>query len=165
MSGGTGAVSGHPPTHGSIDVPELDSGVGTAFQGWPHVSALEFAALPSAVPCGRLHTRQVLWEWQLEHLANDAEILASELLSNAIKASSSPAEAGLIALRLLADAERLIIEAWDQNPNDPRSRPADSESESGRGLLVIEAIAHRWGCRRVSASVKVVWVELLTASG
>jgi len=37
--------------------------------------------------------------------------------------------------------------------------------ESGRGFVVIEAIAHAWGYQRVSASQKVVWCELLTGIG
>jgi anti-sigma regulatory factor (Ser/Thr protein kinase) len=54
--------------------------------GWPQCSSLELAALPTVVPCGRLHTRQVLREWKLAHLADDAETLVSELLTNAVKA-------------------------------------------------------------------------------
>jgi anti-sigma regulatory factor (Ser/Thr protein kinase) len=162
MSGGTGAVHGRPLMHRSANAPESDSGVGTAIHGWPHVSFLELAALPTAVPCGRLHARQVLWEWQLGHLAEDAETLVSELLTNAVKASSSPDGVGLVVLRLLANRERLLIEVWDHNPDDPQPRQADAESESGRGFSVIEALSSRWGFRRLSYSVKVVWCELLT---
>src|SRR6266567_3081009 len=32
---------------------------------WPYLSFLELGALPGAVPCARLHTRQMLWEWDL----------------------------------------------------------------------------------------------------
>jgi anti-sigma regulatory factor (Ser/Thr protein kinase) len=128
MTGGTGAVSAPSPTRSPTEEPAPDSGVGTACQIWLHISALEFAALPSAVPCARLHTRQVVGEWGLEPLADDAEILASELLGNAIKASWSLSGAGLVALRLLASRQRLLIEIWDQNPDDPRPRLADHES-------------------------------------
>ena len=129
---------------------------------WPHCSFLELAGLATAVPCGRLHTKHVLREWQLDHLIDDAETLVSELLTNAVKASWSPQGAGLIALRLLADRERLLIEVWDQSPADPQPREAHDESESGRGFTVIDAISHRWGFRRTSHSQKVVWCELLT---
>jgi anti-sigma regulatory factor (Ser/Thr protein kinase) len=130
---------------------------------WPHVSILELAALPTAVPRGRLHAKQVLWEWQLSHLANDAELLVSEALSNAVRASWQSGDT--IALRLLANRERLLIEVWDHNPADPEPRQADDESESGRGLTVIQAIANRWGYQHVSATLKVVWAELLTKAG
>ena len=128
---------------------------------WPLRSYLELGALTSTVPCARLHARQIVWEWGFRHLAEDAEILVSELLTNAVKASSSPDGAGVVVLRLLADRERLLIEVWDHNPDDPQPRQADAESESGRGFSVIEALSSRWGFRRLSYSVKVVWCELL----
>ena len=128
---------------------------------WPLRSHLELGALTSAVPCARLHVRQVVWEGGFSHLAEDAEILVSELLTNAVKASSSPDGAGVVVLRLLANRERLLIEVWDHNPDDPQPRQADAESESGRGFSVIEALSSRWGFRRLSYSVKVVWCELL----
>jgi anti-sigma regulatory factor (Ser/Thr protein kinase) len=144
-----------------MDRPELDSGAGTAFRCWPHVSGLEFSGQPRAVPCARLHTRQVLWEWGLDHLAKDAELLVSELMGNAVQASRSRDGAtSLTALRLLADDARLIVEVWDQNPYIPQPRQAHGDDESGRGFMVIEAIASRWGYRRASASFKVVWAEL-----
>jgi anti-sigma regulatory factor (Ser/Thr protein kinase) len=117
------------------------------------------------VPCARLHTRQILRQWQLGHLADDAEFLASELLANAVQASRPPVGTGLMALRLLANHEQLVIEVWDQNPGHPQPRPADAHAESGRGLAVIEALSHQWGSRRVSSSFKAVWCQLLTRSG
>jgi anti-sigma regulatory factor (Ser/Thr protein kinase) len=156
MNGGTGTVRACV----TADCAEHGSGAGPASQSWPRVSSLELTALPTAVPCGRLHARQVFWEWKLDHLADDAEMLVSELLTNGVKASRSPQGAGLVVLRLLASHERLLIEVWDQNPDDPQPRPADYESESGRGFAVIEAISDRWGFRRDSATLKVVWCEL-----
>jgi len=112
-----------------------------------------------------VHTKEVLWEWKLDQLADDAETLVSELLSNAIKASQSAQGAGLVALRLLADRQRLVIEVWDQSPADPRPRRVDDEAEHGRGFMVIEALSNRWGYRRVSSSLKVVWCELVAGGG
>jgi anti-sigma regulatory factor (Ser/Thr protein kinase) len=126
----------------------------------PLRSDLELGALTSAVPCARLHARQIVWEWGFSHLAEDAETLVSELLTNAVKASSSPDGAGVVVLRLLANRERLLIEVWDHNPDDPQPRQVDAESESGRGFSVIEALSSRRGFRRLSYSVKVVWCEL-----
>lgn len=128
---------------------------------WPKVSLLELGALPTAVPCGRLHARHVLREWLLGHLAADAELLVSELLSNAVTATRSAGETELIALRLLASPHQLLIEVWDRSPAVPRPREADDDAENGRGLAVIEALSHRWGFRHVSADLKVVWCELL----
>ena len=62
--------------HGPQDAatgPEPSSGVGPAFHlGEPEPplrSYLELGALPTAVPCARLHARHVLWEWGLNGLA------------------------------------------------------------------------------------------------
>jgi anti-sigma regulatory factor (Ser/Thr protein kinase) len=128
---------------------------------WPLASRLELTALPTAVPCGRLHTRAVLREWSLGSLSSDGELLVSELLGNAVKASWSPGGPGQVALRLLADHRRVVIEVWDHNALDPQLHRADHSSESGRGLVVVEAISNRWGYDRVSATLKVVWCELL----
>jgi anti-sigma regulatory factor (Ser/Thr protein kinase) len=128
------------------------------------LSYLELEALPSAVPCARLHARQILRNWGLDHLVSDAELLVSEIAGNAVQASQSPDGLGLLALRLLADPERLIIEAWDQSPHDPQLREASEDAEHGRGLMVIEAVAHQWGYRRLSPTLKLVWCELLIDS-
>lgn len=130
---------------------------------WPRVSLLELGPLPTAASCARLHTRNVLAEWGLPRaLAADAEMCVSETITNALRATLSLAEPQPIALRLLANRERLVAEAWDCHPRDPvrRTAVADDE-EGGRGLAVIDACSNRWGVRRLSANVKSVWCEFL----
>src|SRR6266851_4054355 len=61
-------------------------GPGVAGQ-WPLRSFLELGALPGAVPCARLHARELMWEWRLTGLGDDVEILVSELVTNAVAAS------------------------------------------------------------------------------
>jgi anti-sigma regulatory factor (Ser/Thr protein kinase) len=125
------------------------------------VSGLELAALPTAVPCGRLHAKNLMLEWRFEQLADDVSILVSELLTNAVKASWSPGGVGVIALQLLAAPRQVLIEVWDNSPRDPRQFRADRDSEFGRGLTIVEALSHRWGYRRVNANLKVVWCEVV----
>src|SRR5690242_12541741 len=55
----------------------------------PHQSQLVLGALPGAVPCARLHTRLVLAEWGLKPPAEAAELVVSELVTNAIRASEA----------------------------------------------------------------------------
>lgn len=138
-----------------------DSVTDAANHMWPFSSQLEMAPLKTAVACGRLHVRNVTREWQLGHASGDAEMLTSELLTNGVKASSR--QGTPVRLRLLADRGQLIIEAWDRNPDLPRLRQAASTDESGRGLMVVAAIASRWGVYR-STSWKVVWAELLISA-
>jgi anti-sigma regulatory factor (Ser/Thr protein kinase) len=155
-NGAAGTV--RAPAGGAVRLREHDSGAGRAFQRWPHTTALALAPLATAPACGRLHARHILHEWLLGHLADDAGLLISEMLTNAISAFRDP-----VCLRLLADREQLIIEVWDSAPDNPQPRIADYADESGRGMAVIEAIAHRWGVQRISDSKKLVWAELLTA--
>jgi anti-sigma regulatory factor (Ser/Thr protein kinase) len=123
-------------------------------------SALEFAPLPTAVPCARLHTVHVLHEWGLRELAEDAALIVSELITNAIDASVMLPEHPPVALRLLATGASLVIEAWDQSPLDLETRQADADDECGRGLAVVAALSTRWGTERTGYRRKVVWAEL-----
>jgi anti-sigma regulatory factor (Ser/Thr protein kinase) len=162
MYGGPGAVSGSPFEAPGTGVPEQQvSGTGTAHQQrWPLASSLEFGALATAVPCARLHTTVVLHEWGIGELADNAELVVSELVTNALKASQSMHEIRPFALCLRSDYKRLIIEVWDHSPREPRPAPEDGKDEGGRGLLVVEALSTRWGYQRTGYSAKVVWAEL-----
>jgi hypothetical protein len=53
------------------------------------MSFLELAPLPGAVPCARLHAVSLLAEWRLRDLADDATLVVSELMTNAVTASAA----------------------------------------------------------------------------
>ena len=57
---------------------------------WPLSTCLPLGALPGATPCARLHARAVLAEWGLGELAEAAELIVSELVTNAVRASTAP---------------------------------------------------------------------------
>jgi anti-sigma regulatory factor (Ser/Thr protein kinase) len=160
MSGSTGAVWASRGGAPEAISAELRSGAGTASTR-PRVSALELGSLPTAVGCARTHTKLVLAEWALSHLAGDAQVLVSELVTNALRASWNLAGNPPIALRLLAEDRHLIIEAWDQCVSGYDLRPRDDpDAEHGRGLTVVAALSNRWGVRRASLNYKVVWCEV-----
>jgi anti-sigma regulatory factor (Ser/Thr protein kinase) len=123
-------------------------------------SALEFAPLPTAVPCARLHVVHVLREWGLRDLAGDAEMIVSELVTNAVEASTLLSERPPVSLRLLLTGKSLVIEVWDHSPLDLEPREPDADDECGRGLTVVAALSNRWGWERSSDRRKVVWAEL-----
>jgi anti-sigma regulatory factor (Ser/Thr protein kinase) len=127
-------------------------------------SALEFAPLPTAVPCARLHVVHVLREWGLRDLADDAQMVVSELITNAIDASTLLPEHPPVTLRLLLTGKSLVIEVWDHSPLDLEPRKADADDECGRGLTVVAALAERWGWERTGHHRKVVWAELAPVS-
>lgn len=129
---------------------------------WPLASYLPLGALPAAVGCGRHHVRHILAEWGLTALIDDAVLVTSELLTNAVKASQTlPTPVPTpIALRLLANDRQLIIEAWDQRTEGYKLQPPPG-GEHGRGLTVVAALCRRWGTDRVSRDYKAIWCELL----
>ncbi|HTT51130.1 MAG TPA: ATP-binding protein [Streptosporangiaceae bacterium] len=152
--------------------------------GWPLRSELEFGALPGAVPCARLHTRLVLFEWGQGGLADSVELVVSELMTNALRAAAPGSRGwaggqGILAgpagglpsigLRLASDRRQVLVEVWDGNPAPPLqgSGPASQDSESGRGLLMVQQVSRQWGYYYPAAEpgpagagmqpVKVVW--------
>jgi anti-sigma regulatory factor (Ser/Thr protein kinase) len=126
---------------------------------WPLQSYLELGALPGAVPCARLHARQVLWEWRLAGHADTVELLVSELITNALRASEGLTR-GIppVRLWLCSDGNRVVIQVWDGNHQIPVRQDAELEAESGRGLLLVESFSAEWGsCRPEGSAGKVVW--------
>jgi anti-sigma regulatory factor (Ser/Thr protein kinase) len=125
---------------------------------WPLRSFLELGALPGAVPCARLHARQLAWEWGLAELGDDTELLVSELLTNAVAAARATEPICPVRLWLLSDTTQIAILVWDANPQSPVRAETDDDAESGRGLLLVEAISQRWGwCATQNTTGKVVW--------
>ncbi|MDR2988023.1 MAG: ATP-binding protein [Nocardiopsaceae bacterium] len=126
---------------------------------WPLCSQLELGALPGAVACARLHARLVLWEWGLTAISENAELLVSELMTNATKASLSNEQILPVVLWLCSDRSRLLIEVHDtcHYPPAPSGGVSDTD-ESGRGLLIVEAISTKWGWEaQTDTSGKTVW--------
>lgn len=108
-------------------------------------SRLALGALPSAVPCARAHTRAVLATWDLARVADNAELVVAELVTNAVTHGSRGRNSGpipVVYLDLLLDVGRaLIIDVWDGNPDPPVTRPGDPfAAETGRGLLLVIAL-------------------------
>ncbi len=104
---------------------------------------------------GRARTliRRPLRKWGLTELLPTAELLVSELVTNAVRYAQ-----GKIGLRLVLEGG-LVCEVVDESAALPRLRHADDSDERGRGLQVVSQLAQRWGARR-AASGKVVWCEL-----
>jgi anti-sigma regulatory factor (Ser/Thr protein kinase) len=113
---------------------------------WPLQSFLELGALPGAVPCARLHTRQMLWEWRLTALTDSTELVVSELVTNAVQASRATGQAAPVRLWLLSDTAQILILVWDASPHPPVRADISDDTENGRGLLLVEAISDQWGC-------------------
>jgi anti-sigma regulatory factor (Ser/Thr protein kinase) len=88
------------------------------------------------------------------HLLDDALLLVSEVVTNAVKHGSAP-------LRLEVDCDRssIVVAVEDANPVLPRPRRIDRRRHSGRGLVLVEQLAAEWGVRRTKVG-KQVWFRL-----
>lgn len=134
---------------------------------WPLRSYLELGALPTAVPCARLHARQLVWEWGLNGLADSTELLVSELVTNAVQAMTGDHDQAALRLRLSGDNTRVLIEVWDADPQPPAPKDLgedgtpDLQEEGGRGLFLVATLSTRWDWYPTQEPPgKVVWCEL-----
>lgn len=120
---------------------------------WPLRSYLELGALPTAVPCARLHAKNILHEWGMGALADTIELLVSEIATNAVRASASTPclawsrHAGLPVIRLwlASNQDHVLIQIWDSDHRKPLPANAGPDAETGRGLLLVEALSTNWG--------------------
>lgn len=92
-----------------------------------------------------------------ENVSSTAQLMVSELLTNALRHQRVGAPLPVVLLG--RQGSTLWVAVHDGDPYmGERSRP-DDESESGRGLVVVEALSDRWGVDRTAAG-KSVWCEL-----
>ncbi|MFD4342287.1 SpoIIE family protein phosphatase [Streptomyces anulatus] len=110
------------------------------------------AADPSVVSEARAHVLGQLSLWGLDELAFTTELVASELITNAIRYAG-----GTIGLRLIRTSS-LICEVSDASNTQPRMRRAHDTEEGGRGLFLIAQLTDRWGSR-YTRSGKTIWTE------
>ncbi|MFI1736101.1 ATP-binding protein [Streptomyces sioyaensis] len=114
-----------------------------------------------SVPLAREFARTALTEWDLDHLAEDVLLCVSELATNALLHGVPPGRGYRLRLSLGEDG-LLRVEVHDSGDGEPRVpvwAPYDGEEgESGRGLLLVSALADAWGVgERVPG--KIVWCE------
>jgi anti-sigma regulatory factor (Ser/Thr protein kinase) len=133
----------------------------SASADWPLHATLDLGALLTAPGCGRAWTTALLREWQLTHLADTAQLVVSELLTNAVRASRR-LDRPAIRLSLASDGSRLLILLRDYAPGTPDPRHTEGYDESGRGLMLVQSISDRFGWYRPADGIpgKVVWAAL-----
>ncbi|MFD9037269.1 SpoIIE family protein phosphatase [Streptomyces bottropensis] len=142
--------------HGEDDIALLMARV----QGLPEDSVGDWTLPrePRSVGRAREHARGRLQAWDLEPLIDTAELLVSELVTNALRYGE-----GEIRLRLLLD-RTLVCEVWDAGLVQPRRRRARDTDEGGRGLQLVGLLSAAWGSRRTPRG-KTVWFELPLPGG
>ncbi|WP_405496611.1 SpoIIE family protein phosphatase [Streptomyces sp. NBC_00096] len=162
-----GALSGADP---SRTLGEISQGVfDSVLPQEPTDDVALLLARTHALPCDQVaeweleadlslvaHARELvvgrLSEWQLDELGFVTELVASELVTNAIRYAGGP-----VGLRLIRDRV-LVCEVSDRSGTQPRLRRARETDEGGRGLFLVAQLTDRWGCRFTSTG-KTIWTE------
>jgi anti-sigma regulatory factor (Ser/Thr protein kinase) len=129
---------------------------------------LKLAAIATAPSCARGLLRAVAHEWGLSELADTAELVTSELVTNAVQASSrlkirtDRPIVPVVQLWVVSDRISIVIHVWDGSEEMPVRQDAALDRESGRGLILVENLAKDWGTYR-KATGKVVWALISPA--
>ena len=119
---------------------------------------LDLGAVPTAPGCARAWTRQILREWRLADLSDTAEVIVSELTTNAVLASRRE-DRSFIRLILTLDQGEVVILVRDYCPGTPQPGNAGADDENGRGLFLVQTLSGRSGWSPVGdgSPGKVVW--------
>lgn len=117
------------------------------------VAEWRLALDPREVARARRLVRGQLLAWGLPDAVEPAELMVSELVTNAVRHGRTH-EVGLRLVRTAA----LLCEVSDDEPAPAALLSASGDDESGRGLLVVSALAREWGTS-ATAHGKTVWFE------
>lgn len=128
----------------------------------PRIRDTSWPVAREAASVGR--TRRVLTtqlsSWGLHELTDTAQLLASELITNALRHAHGP-----IRVHLRVHDAFLRCEVEDADPTGPVPRTAGADAESGRGIELVVALAQTWGSDSTLTG-KTTWFELpLPGSG
>jgi hypothetical protein len=128
-------------------------------------------ALPTSPFWARRYTRFFLNSCRgiSVDMAEAAELLVSELVTNAVRFVANPtrrlryserANANLVSLSIRHFRGGLLIEVYDTDTNPPVRYHADEYTESGRGLILVEALSKEWSYFFPPGGGKVVYCFL-----
>ncbi len=118
---------------------------------------ISLPAHPRSSREARVFVRNTLQSWRLDELCAEAELLASELVTNVVLHVGTP-----LRLTLKWPATRrqpLRVEVSDASPRPPRRRSYADDASTGRGMVLVERIASRHGVE-IDQEGKHVWFEL-----
>ncbi|MGW2253180.1 ATP-binding protein [Kitasatospora sp. NPDC001660] len=121
-----------------------------------HISMFVFPEPHQLQPVRRA-VKAILSHWEMAHLTDDAELLTTELLTNAIRHTDSEQP---IRVTIALDQRWLLIGVRDRSTAVPRAHQATTCQEGGRGLLLVESIAGSWACRFHPDGTKTVSCRL-----
>lgn len=124
------------------------------------------AAAPASVREARGFTRATLQRWDLPLLRDAMELVASELVTNALRYAVPIGTPGRpVQLSLVRWTSRVVCAVRDPSGVAPIAKDADYVAETGRGLHLVESFSENWGWHPLSGAGKVVWALFLAPGG
>jgi anti-sigma regulatory factor (Ser/Thr protein kinase) len=120
---------------------------------WAVSSTYELPPQPSSARLARRLARGAMCGCA-EPMVETAELLITELISNAVRHAGSPP-----VMRIDIDAGTVRIAVSDTSADAPGVRHTDPEDEGGRGLFLVESLASSWGWTRTTDG-KSIWFTL-----
>ncbi|WP_327134398.1 SpoIIE family protein phosphatase [Streptomyces sp. NBC_01343] len=113
---------------------------------------------PEALVAARHMIGAAVRAWGARERADEIELVADELIVNALMHTDGPA---IVTLRVLTGPQRrLRVEVADRSSALPRRREAGESGVSGRGLMLVDRLADVWGVEP-RGSGKCVWCEFV----
>lgn len=135
-------------------------------------TACELPPRPESVRQARLFARETLQRWGLSELFDNVALVASELVTNALRHGVGPDATGRAAvlppagrgpavpsvrLGLAHWTSRVVCSVRDPSDQGPMARTPDFIAESGRGLHLVASCSDAWGWHPLAGAGKVVW--------
>lgn len=112
-----------------------------------------------AVRAARDHLRTTLQEWDLLDRSDEAELVVSELVTNALLHTGRPAT---LTLRHDLAESLLCVGVEDTSTQHPQPRESADDATGGRGMHIVQMVAERWWVAP-RGDGKTVWADLLVA--
>jgi anti-sigma regulatory factor (Ser/Thr protein kinase) len=125
--------------------------------------------LPAALESvreARHFTRTTLQRWDLAALEDAMELVASELVTNALRYGVPAGTPGSpVRLSLVRLTSRVVCAVRDPSDAAPIAKDPDFVAETGRGLHLVDSFSENWGWHPLGGAGKVVWALFLAAPG
>jgi anti-sigma regulatory factor (Ser/Thr protein kinase) len=109
-----------------------------------HIHARSYPSAPESITSARRFVRTLCGGWRLsDHLVSAAELVTSELITNAYEAAHERDD--VFELRVRYSDGQVRIQVWDRSEEKPQEGSPTLDATSGRGLLIVSEFARRWG--------------------